>query len=182
MTGSAVGQVGALCLNVAEFAEYNSRLRAENLRCSLITHRTRILSVLLSLALTASVAYATTPPKSKSKSASATHTSKTRKSRKVKKTSRRRGQQAMDAARVREIQAALIRERYLEGQPSGIWDDRSKAAMQRFQQANGWQTKMVPDSRALIKLGLGPDRANLINPETAAVTYTPGGGSSSPQR
>jgi hypothetical protein len=88
----------------------------------------------------------------------------------------------MDPARVREIQAALIRERYLEGQPSGIWDDRSKNAMQRFQEANGWQTKMVPDSRALIKLGLGPDRANLINPETAAVTYTPGGGSSSPQR
>ncbi|MGZ3716527.1 MAG: peptidoglycan-binding domain-containing protein, partial [Ktedonobacterales bacterium] len=99
----------------------------------------------------------------------------------VRKTSRR-GRQAMDAARVREIQAALIRERYLEGQPSGIWDDRSKAAMQRFQQANGWQTKMVPDSRALIKLGLGPDRANLINPETAAVTYTPGGGSSSPPK
>ncbi|MGZ4821840.1 MAG: peptidoglycan-binding domain-containing protein [Terriglobales bacterium] len=147
----------------------------------MITHRTRILSVLLSLALTASVAYATTPPKSKSKNAFATHTSKTRKSRKVRKTSRR-WQQAMDAARVREIQAALIRERYLEGQPSGIWDDRSKAAMQRFQQANGWQTKMVPDSRALIKLGLGPDRANLINPETAAVTYVPGGGTSSPQR
>jgi hypothetical protein len=148
----------------------------------LITHRTRILSVLLSLALMASVAYATTPPKSKSKDASATHTSKTKKTRKAKKTSRRRGQQAMDPARVREIQAALIRERYLEGQPSGIWDDRSKNAMQRFQEANGWQTKMVPDSRALIKLGLGPDRANLINPETAAVTYTPGGGSSSPQR
>ena len=148
----------------------------------MITHRTRILSVLLSLVLMAGVAYATTPPKSKSKSVSATHSSKSKKSRKAKKTWRRRGQQAMDPARVREIQAALIRERYLEGQPSGIWDDRSKAAMQRYQQTNGWQTKMVPDSRALIKLGLGPDRADLINPETAAVTYIPGGGSSSPQR
>jgi peptidoglycan hydrolase-like protein with peptidoglycan-binding domain len=87
----------------------------------------------------------------------------------------------MDAARVREIQAALIRERFLEGQPSGVWDQRSKDAMQRFQQSHGWQTKMVPDSRALIKLGLGPDRANLINPETAAVTFIPGGGAS-PQR
>jgi hypothetical protein len=53
--------------------------------------------------------------------------------------------------------------------------------MQRFQQSHGWQTKVVPDSRALIKLGLGPDRANLINPETAAVMFIPGGGSS-PQR
>jgi hypothetical protein len=150
----------------------------------LSTHRTRILSVLLCLTLTASVAYAATPHKSKSKSVSATHsgkkTGKGKKSR-ATKNSRKRGQQAMDAARVREIQAALIRERFLEGQPSGIWDQRSKDAMQRFQQSHGWQTKVVPDSRAIIKLGLGPDRANLINPETAAVSYIPGGGSS-PQR
>jgi hypothetical protein len=148
-------------------------------------HRIRIFSALLCLALTASVGYAKTPPKPKSKSVSATASKKTHKGKKstrAAKTSRRRGQQAMDAARVREIQAALIRERFLEGQPSGIWDQRSKDAMQRFQQSHGWQTKMVPDSRALIKLGLGPDRANLINPETAAVMSIPGGGSSSPQR
>ena len=146
------------------------------------THPTRFLSVLLCLALTATVGYATSPPKSKSNSVTASKTHKTGKAKKsAKKNSRRRGQHAMDAARVREIQAALIRERFLEGQPSGIWDDRSKNAMQRFQQSHGWQTKVVPDSRALIKLGLGPDRANLINPETAAVSFIPGGGSS-PQR
>ena len=94
---------------------------------------------------------------------------------------RKRGQKAMDASRVREIQAALIRERFLQGQPNGIWDQRSKDAMQKYQGANGWQTKMIPDSRALIKLGLGPDRANLINPETAA-TFIPGGGSVTAQR
>ncbi len=82
----------------------------------------------------------------------------------------------MDSERVREIQSALIREHYLEGEPNGVWDARSKDAMQRFQGANGWQTKVVPDSRALIKLGLGPDRANLLNPETAAVGAVPGGG------
>ena len=145
------------------------------------THRTRFLSVLLCLTLTGSVGYATTPPKAKSKSVSATTGKKTGKARKSirAKNSRKRGQQAMDASRVREIQAALIRERYLEGQPSGIWDQRSKDAMQRFQQSHGWQYKVVPDSRAIIKLGLGPDRANLINPETAAVSYIPGGGDSS---
>jgi hypothetical protein len=30
--------------------------------------------------------------------------------------------------------------------------------MQKYQADNGWQTKLVPDSRAIIKLGLGPDR------------------------
>ena len=29
--------------------------------------------------------------------------------------------------------------------------------MQKLQADNGWQTKMIPDSRALIKLGLGPN-------------------------
>jgi hypothetical protein len=37
--------------------------------------------------------------------------------------------------------------------------------MMRFQNDNGWQTRIVPDSRALIKLGLGPKHAGLLNPE-----------------
>jgi len=32
---------------------------------------------------------------------------------------------------------------------------------------NGWQNKTVPDSRALIKLGLGPNQDHLLNPESA---------------
>lgn len=111
-----------------------------------------------------------------------TRHSKSKSKRAAKKTAHRRGQQAMNPERVREIQAALIRENYLQGQANGAWDQRSKEAMQRYQAANGWQTKMIPDSRALIKLGLGPDRANLINPDTAAVaSFIPGGGSKSAQ-
>jgi hypothetical protein len=30
--------------------------------------------------------------------------------------------------------------------------------MQKFQSDNGWQTKLMPDSRAIIKLGLGPSQ------------------------
>jgi len=41
--------------------------------------------------------------------------------------------------------------------------------MVRFQGDNGWQTKVTPDSRALIKLGLGPRHEGLLNPESAAV-------------
>jgi peptidoglycan hydrolase-like protein with peptidoglycan-binding domain len=76
---------------------------------------------------------------------------------------------------VREIQSALIREHYLNGEPNGSWDSRTKAAMAKYQGDNGWQTKKVPDSRAIIKLGLGPDRADLINPDTAFVMPLPSG-------
>jgi hypothetical protein len=51
----------------------------------------------------------------------------------------------------------LIREKYLTGEPTGVWDARSQAAMVKYQGDNGWQTKEIPDSRAIIKLGLGPD-------------------------
>ncbi len=68
------------------------------------------------------------------------------------------GQRQIDPERAREIQTALIREHYLTGTPSGQWDAESQAAMTKFQADQGWQTKLTPDSRALIKLGLGPSQ------------------------
>ncbi|MGP8174468.1 MAG: peptidoglycan-binding domain-containing protein [Terracidiphilus sp.] len=83
---------------------------------------------------------------------------------KAKSRSRRpRGQQAIEPARVTEIQQALIRERYLTGEASGKWDAATIAAMQKYQADQGWQTKLMPDSRALKKLGLGPDYSGAIN-------------------
>ena len=70
---------------------------------------------------------------------------------------KKKGQQGIKSDRAMEIQEALIREKYLTGEPSGVWDDRTKAAMEKYQGDNGWQTKEIPDSRALIKLGLGPN-------------------------
>ena len=64
--------------------------------------------------------------------------------------------QAMAPDRATQIQSALIKAGYLTGEPSGSWDSESVAAMQKLQGDNGWQTKLTPDSRALIKLGLGP--------------------------
>lgn len=78
-----------------------------------------------------------------------------------------RGQQKPDTERTREIQEALVRQSYLQGEPTGVWDQSTREAMARFQQDHGWQTRMVPDARALIALGLGPSHAGLINPETA---------------
>ena len=81
----------------------------------------------------------------------------------VAKTKKMHGQQAIDSERVTAIQQALIREHYLSGEPSGKWDPESQAAMLKFQGDQGWQTKITPDSRALIKLGLGPDHSGALN-------------------
>ena len=87
-----------------------------------------------------------------------------------KRTPKKRGQKAIDAERTEQIQEALIREHYLSGAPSGKWDAATEAALRRYQGEQGWQTKTVPDSRALIKLGLGPSHDHLLNPETAMTT------------
>ena len=110
-------------------------------------------------------------------SAQKSGTAQKRKSSHTKKGSgqvaKKRGQQAIDSARAREIQTALIREHYMQGEPSGAWDSSTQAAMQRYQADQGWQSKTTPDSRALIKLGLGPSHDHLLNPESAMTTPTP---------
>ena len=70
------------------------------------------------------------------------------------------GQRTIDDERATQIQQALVRSGYLTGAPSGHWDAETQAAMQKLQADNGWQTKLVPDARALIKLGLGPGTAS----------------------
>ena len=66
-------------------------------------------------------------------------------------------QRAIDDTRATAIQTALIKQGYLSGEASGHWVNQTEAAMQKMQSDNGWQTKLIPDSRAIIKLGLGPN-------------------------
>jgi hypothetical protein len=87
-----------------------------------------------------------------------------------RKSSGVRGQQKIDSSRAMAIQEALIREHYLTGDPTGTWNDASESAMRRYQADHGWQSKTVPDSRALISLGLGPSKDHLLNPESAMTT------------
>lgn len=87
---------------------------------------------------------------------------------KASKSHKLHGQQAIDSARVTEIQQALIREHYLTGEANGNWDATTQAAMAKFQSDQGWQTRLMPDSRALKKLGLGPDYSGAINAEGAS--------------
>jgi len=150
-------------------------------RCCLSSFGFRTIRIigclLVAFAITSPHAWAATKAKgnthrSTSKKAvkKSSKTSSHRKSRRGKKSGRVRGQQAIQSERVREIQEALIEAHYLNGEATGTWDSESKTAMERFQADNGWQTKVVPDSRALIKLGLGPKHDGLLNPESAVVT------------
>ena len=79
----------------------------------------------------------------------------------------------IDSDRVLAIQQALIREHYLTGEATGKWDTSTESAMQKFQSDQGWQTKLMPDSRALKKLGLGPDYSGAINATDASFGAPP---------
>jgi len=139
------------------------------------------LAALLLLAGAASAAKTTSSPsgqkKASSSSGQGSKSAKSKSGKKRKTSSRRnwkrRGQQAIKPERAREIQAALIREKYLTGEPSGVWDERTKKAMAKYQADRGWQSKRLPDSRALIGLGLGPNHDGLLNPESVASTQPP---------
>lgn len=122
-----------------------------------------LLSAALAFAGTTSSEKSSANPTAKVQNTShrAHHASKKARKRRV------RGQKAIDSDRVRQIQQALIREHYLKGEPSGKWDASTQQALHRYQSDQGWQSKTVPDSRALIRLGLGPDSEHLLNPESA---------------
>ena len=111
-----------------------------------------------------------THPKSNTAAASHNGRSTHASSRKSSKRKTARGQQKIEPERAQAIQEALIREHYLSGEASGTWNQSSEEAMRRYQADHGWQSKTVPDSRALIGLGLGPSHDHLLNPESAMTT------------
>ena len=105
-----------------------------------------------------------------SAASSKSHSSASSRSRSRKKTAKVRGQQKIDSERAQAIQEALIREHYMSGEASGTWNQASEDAMRKYQADHGWQSKQVPDSRALISLGLGPSKDHLLNPDSAMTT------------
>jgi peptidoglycan hydrolase-like protein with peptidoglycan-binding domain len=133
-----------------------------------------VFSLFLAAILTTASAFATT-----SHHASATHKASHGKG-KAAKSHKIHGQQAIDPERVTQIQEALIREHYLTGEANGQWDSSTQAAMQKFQADQGWQTRLMPDSRALVKLGLGPDYSTAINAKDVASATPPPAASTIP--
>lgn len=138
-------------------------------------HRRFAAAALVLLATTAAVQLRAVP--SRSAKATAAHSSSHAKSAKASHgrthhNRKPRGQQAIEPERVIQIQTALIRAHYLRNDPNGEWDATTIAAMQKYQADNNWQTKLMPDSRALIKLGLGPDYSNAVNASSASFVST----------
>jgi hypothetical protein len=121
---------------------------------------------ILSAALIASPAFATRTQHRSVRTAGNGHTHSSHKP--IPKSHKLHGQQAIQPARVTEIQQALIREHYLTKEANGQWDATTEAAMQKYQADQGWQTRLMPDSRALKKLGLGPDYSQAINAGTSS--------------
>jgi Putative peptidoglycan binding domain len=130
------------------------------------------LAILITAALVAPHAYASHVHRSPT-SGQSSSTHKLSQSRHHSAARHARGQQAIDPERATQIQQALIREHYLTGGANGKWDQTTEAAMQKFQADQGWQTKLMPDSRALKKLGLGPDYSGAINARSSSFTDPP---------
>lgn len=126
------------------------------------------LAVLISAGLLAAPAFASHVHRSPTAGTKhRTHHFATRRSHRI------HGQQSIEPERATQIQQALIRQHYLTGEPTGQWDAATVAAMQKYQSDNGWQTKLMPDSRALKKLGLGPDYSTAINAKNSTFAAPP---------
>jgi hypothetical protein len=69
---------------------------------------------------------------------------------------RRRSAMRPEAQRVKEIQKALIEAGDLHQEPTGMWDDVTREAMKHYQQGHGFAPTGLPDSKSLMKMGLGP--------------------------
>jgi Putative peptidoglycan binding domain len=147
------------CRNARQSGKLNSKpyANSEFIRWISVSSFRVKLAIALSTALIALPAFATRTHRT----AASGHSRTTHKA--VPKSHRLHGQQSIEPARVTEIQQALIREHYLTADANGRWDTTTEAAMQKYQADQGWQTKLMPDSRAIKKLGLGPDYSNAIN-------------------
>jgi peptidoglycan hydrolase-like protein with peptidoglycan-binding domain len=94
--------------------------------------------------------------------------SKKKPSKKRRKSSRQSSQKAPTADRITEIQSALSRSGYLQGDPTGKWDSTTVVAMQKFQSSNGLEANGKLDALSLQKLGLGSDIAGVSAPKPVA--------------
>ena len=98
-------------------------------------------------------------------------------------------QKAPTSDRISEIQSALARGGYYQGQPNGKWDSNTVAALQKFQSDNGMNASGKLDAPSLQKLGLGSSTAGVDAPKplshsnpganTASSTSTPRANASS---
>ena len=133
-----------------------------------MTRTIRCLAIAAAL-LVASVqafAYQQQSASSSSSSASAPSTAAKKKTVSKKHHSKREPtQKAPTPARISEIQSALARNGYYQGQPNGKWDSNTVSAMQKFQSGNGLEPSGKLNALSLQKLGLGSSVAGVSAPK-----------------
>lgn len=112
-----------------------------------------------------------------SKSTSTTHKSMKKRRRSTKFVPK---QKAPTADRITEIQSALARGGYYQGNPNGKWDGNSIAAMQKFQSANSLDPTGKLDAPSLQRLGLGSDVAGVSAPKPIVQGGQPSAPSTTP--
>jgi peptidoglycan hydrolase-like protein with peptidoglycan-binding domain len=101
-------------------------------------------------------------------SSSSSSSSSSKKKSKKHRSRKEPSQKAPTADRISEIQSALNRGGYYQGDPNGKWDANTVAAMQRFQSANGLEPTGKLDALSLQKLGLGSSTAGVSAPKPPA--------------
>lgn len=124
----------------------------------------RLITVVAALALACVASSSVTAAPSPTGSATPVH-HKARHKTKRRHVKKVRGQKAPTADRITEIQTALSRDGYYQGEPSGKWDSNTVAAVQKFQSANGMDANGKLDAPTLQKLGLGSDIAGVSAPK-----------------
>jgi peptidoglycan hydrolase-like protein with peptidoglycan-binding domain len=102
---------------------------------------------------------------SSSASAPASTTTKKKSSKKHHSSKREPTQKVPTPERVSEIQSALARGGYYQGNPNGKWDSNTVSALQKFQSENGLSSSGKIDALSLQKLGLGSGTAGVDAPK-----------------
>jgi putative peptidoglycan binding protein len=122
-----------------------------------------------------------TPQISSSGAAPAQGTAPAQKKKSKKKHARREPtQKAPTPERITEIQSALARGGYYQGQPNGKWDANTIAAMGKFQSTSGLEPTGKLNALSLQKLGLGSEIAGVSAPKPPVHGATPTAAPTSP--
>jgi hypothetical protein len=103
-------------------------------------------------------------PQSASTSSRASGSAGKKRKSKKKRVAREPSQKAPTPERITEIQSALARGGYYDGDTNGKWDANTVAAVEKFQSAHGIESSGKLDAPTLQKLGLGSDIAGVSAP------------------
>jgi peptidoglycan hydrolase-like protein with peptidoglycan-binding domain len=148
-------------------ATKRSRLSSITKGGDLMKRRTIAASFVFAWLLTAGGARAAQSTQSSASPSSSTSSPPKATSHKHKHYAKRQppGQKAPAPDRISEIQSALAREGYYQGDPTGKFDSATLTALEKFQSANGLGSSGKLDAPTLQKLGLGSDVAGVSAPK-----------------